>query len=109
MFIKTKLVSLITFGFAAGITLFPFIFVRPEVPLTRRLVVHEKIHLQQQAELLVLPFYLLYFFEYLYRLIQFENHYLAYRNISFEKEAYENEQNPRYLQKRLWWNWIKYL
>jgi hypothetical protein len=34
---------------------------------------------------------------------------LAYRNISFEKEAYLNEKDPDYLKKRSFWAFKKYL
>ncbi len=109
MFIRTRLVRLITFGFAAAITLFPFVLIRPEVSVNRRIVIHERIHLKQQAELLIIPFYILYLLEYLYRLFRYRNHYTAYRQISFEREAYENEADTSYLSKRRWWNWRKYL
>lgn len=33
----------------------------------------------------------------------------AYREISFEKEAYENERNLHYLEKRKWFSFLKYL
>tara|TARA_R110001583_G_C5614123_1_gene405600 strand:+ start:617 stop:757 length:141 start_codon:yes stop_codon:yes gene_type:complete len=42
------------------------------------------------------------------RLIQYKNHYKAYRNISFEKEAYQNERNLTYLNNRESYNFITY-
>ena len=51
---------------------------------------HEKIHIAQQKEMLVIPFYLWYFIEWLVRLFKKGN---AYQNISFEREAYVNEYN----------------
>lgn len=109
MFLRTRLTQWLTFGFAAGITLFPFVLIRPQVPLTRRLVVHERIHLQQQKELLVFPFFLLYLLEYLFNLLKYKSHYKAYFNISFEQEAYLNEKNILYLQHRKAFSWLKYL
>ena len=109
MFIKTRLAAWFSFGFANGITLFPFVLIAPTVRLSRRLVTHERIHLRQQTELLVLPFYVLYLLEYLVGLIRFRSRYQAYRNISFEKEAYSNDTNSRYLQARPLWNWRRYL
>lgn len=109
MFIRTRLVSFLTFRFAAGITLFPFVLIAPHVPLSRRLLIHERIHLRQQAELLVIPFYLLYLLEYLVRRLQTKTHYQAYRHISFEREAYENDKNPFYLEQRRTWSWLNYL
>lgn len=109
MFIRTRLVNYLTFRFAAGITLFPFVLIAPHVPLNRRLLVHERIHLQQQAELLVIPFYILYLLEYVSGRLRRKTHYQAYRAISFEREAYENDSNPRYLDQRKAWSWLKYL
>lgn len=109
MFIKTKLTRIITFGFASAITLFPFVLVRHDIKLQKSLIRHERIHLMQQKELLILPFFILYFFDYLLRLFYFRNHHKAYRNICFEKEAYCNESNPYYQQNRKHFNWLCYL
>lgn len=72
------------------------------------LVNHEKIHLRQQLELLVIPFFIIYGLEFLYRLIRYRNWNLAYRNISFEREAYKNESDLDFLKKRGFWNFIHY-
>jgi hypothetical protein len=56
--------------------------------------------LRQQLELLVIPFFIWYFIEYLFRLIQYKKADLAYRNISFEREAYANEKDLEYLKNR---------
>ncbi|EMR03180.1 hypothetical protein [Cesiribacter andamanensis] len=109
MFIRTALVRLITFGFASAISLYPLVLIGHTTRLSRRLVVHERIHLQQQAELLVIPFYVLYGLEYLVRLLHYRNRYRAYRNISFEREAYAHERTPVYLQRRPFWAWRRYL
>ncbi len=109
MFLKTLLVKYLTFGFASAITLFPFVLVLGHVKLSKTLVRHEKIHLAQQIELLVLPFYLLYLTEYVVKRVYYKNHYLAYKNISFEREAYQHESNPHYLKQRRAYSWIKYI
>ncbi len=84
-----------------GLTLFPFIFLKyPEDKRNIILVNHEKIHLRQQMELLIIPFFILYFAEYLFRFVQYKNANLAYRNISFEREAYANESNLVFLKER---------
>jgi len=70
---------------------------------------HERIHLSQQIEMLILPFYLWYSLEFLLRLVQFKNVYLAYKNISFEREAYANESDIDYFRKRHLWNFTHYL
>lgn len=84
-----------------GITIFPFIILKTK-NLKQNLVLinHEKIHLRQQIELLILPFFIIYVFEFLTRLIQYKNWSLAYRNISFEREAYRNEKDLNYLKSR---------
>lgn len=108
MFIRTRFTRWISFGFAAAITLFPFVLIAPGVPLSRRLVIHEKIHLRQQAELLLLPFYLLYLLEFITAYYRYGNQYQAYRHISFEKEAYAHEGDSNYLKHRPLWNWRHY-
>jgi hypothetical protein len=70
---------------------------------------HESIHLRQQAELLILPFYIWYITEYLIRLCLYQNHHKAYRSISFEKEAYSNEKEMDYLKNRPFWNFYRYI
>lgn len=93
-----------------GIALFPFIFIRkPEDRENNILINHEKIHLRQQIELLVIFFYIFYLIEYYYWLFKFKNQDLAYRRISFEREAYANESDLHYLRKRKFWSFRKYL
>lgn len=62
---------------------------------------HEAIHTAQMRELLYIFFYIIYGLEYIVRLFQhsFKNK-PAYRAISFEKEAYENEKDLDYLKNR---------
>lgn len=95
---------------AAGMALFPFILVKSAfLTHDKALLNHEKIHLRQQAELLVIPFYILYLTHYLFNLIRYRNHHRAYREIAFEKEAYHQEQDPDYLSGRQafsWWHYV---
>lgn len=70
---------------------------------------HESIHLRQQAELLIVFFYLWYALEFLIRLIQFQDRHKAYRNISFEREAYQKEINFEYLKNRSAYGFLKFL
>lgn len=93
-----------------GITLFPFIFIRkPEDKDNKILINHEKIHIRQQIELLVIFFYIWYVIEYYYWLIKLKNKHLAYMRISFEREAYANECHLNYLKKRKLWCFFNYL
>ena len=96
-------------GFNA-VTLWPFVVLRKaEFRNDNRLLFHERIHLRQQAELLVLPFYIWYGIEFLLRWIQYVNRHEAYRNISFEREAYQNDKDVTYLKKRSFWRFVHYL
>ncbi|MCU7614984.1 hypothetical protein N0B16_11100 [Chryseobacterium sp. GMJ5] len=93
-----------------GITLYPFIFIKnPEDKRNRVLINHEKIHLKQQLELLVIFFYLAYVAEYYYHFFRLKNAEKAYRSISFEKEAYAMEHDLDYIKKRKPWAFWKYL
>lgn len=55
---------------------------------------HEHIHLQQQRELLFIPFFVIYLVEWVARL--FISPKTAYRDISFEREAFANEDDINY-------------
>ncbi len=93
-----------------GVALYPFIFLKnPKDKDNSVFITHEKIHLRQQIELLILPFYVWYGIEYLVRIIQYKDKKAAYRNISFEREAYQNEKNRNYLKKRSFWRFIRYV
>ncbi|WP_419212551.1 hypothetical protein ACNR9Q_00130 [Maribacter sp. X9] len=93
-----------------GLSLWPFIFLK-NVSLKEDsvLINHEKIHLRQQQELLIFPFYILYLLEWLLRAVWYMDSYRAYQNISFEREAYVNEDQMDYLSKRKCFSFIKYL
>jgi len=94
----------------SGLTIYPFVFLKHRSSKTDDVLInHEKIHLKQQLELLILPFYLFYVLEFLCRLMYYKNWYLAYINISFERESYKNEANLNYLNERKPWAFLKYL
>lgn len=69
---------------------------------------HERIHLKQQLELLILPFYIWYGLEWLVKWCIYKDRYIAYKNISFEREAYFHESNLDYLKKRRIFEFLKY-
>lgn len=79
-------------GFA-GINLFGVLFVRKNVVVTERMLNHEKIHTAQMKELGYIFFYIIYLLEWLVRLFLPGN---AYRNISFEREAYMYDSKKYY-------------
>jgi len=93
-----------------GISIFPFIFLSTAASKSSRVLInHEKIHLKQQLELLVLPFYIWYMLEFLIRFAYYQNRERAYRNISFEREAYAKEHDLSYLSCRKFWSFLNYL
>ena len=91
--------------------LWPFVFVRKEIQSRYGEVTenHERIHGEQQKELLVLPFLLWYGAEWLVGLIRYRNASKAYRSISFEQEAYINQYDLEYLKGRRRFSWAKYV
>ena len=92
-----------------GITLYPFIFIKNhEDKKNRVLINHEKIHIRQQLELLIVFFYILYVTEYYYHFFRLKNAHAAYHAISFEREAYSMEHDLNYLKNRKFWAFRKY-
>lgn len=78
------------------INLFGVLFVRKGCTMRESDYNHEAIHTKQMKDLLYVPFYILYLLEW-------------YRNISFEKEAYDNENDMDYIDKREHFSWIEYI
>ncbi|GEM55341.1 hypothetical protein B0A58_11625 [Flavobacterium branchiophilum NBRC 15030 = ATCC 35035] len=93
-----------------GITIFPFVFLKnKQLKNNKCLINHEKIHLKQQLELLIIPFFIWYLIDFFIQYYRFKNKNAAYRNIVFEKEAYANEQNLNYLTERKMYDFLKYI
>lgn len=93
-----------------GLTFYPFVFLADkDDKLNEEFINHERIHIRQQLELLIVPFYLWYITEYLFRLIQFRDRKKAYYSISFEKEAYANEKDLEYVKSRSFWRFLRYV
>ncbi|MDP3312952.1 hypothetical protein [Lutibacter sp.] len=94
----------------SGLAIYPFIFLKErKLEENKPLLNHERIHLQQQKELLWVFFFVWYFIEFIILLLKFKNRNKAYKNISFEKEAYKNEENLLYLNQRKFYSFLKYL
>lgn len=92
-----------------AINIFGTIWSRDTSWIDRFVVNHERIHTAQQRELLFVPFYILYGIEWLIRIFMYRNRDLAYRNISFEREAYANGHDLSYLPRRRHYSWLGYL
>ena len=93
----------------SAITLFPVILLRrPEDRYDKTLINHEKIHLRQQLELLIILFYLWYVIEYYFWYFRLKDSFLAYKYISFEREAFAMEDDHDYLKTRKLWSFWKY-
>lgn len=88
--------------------LYPFVLIREKRFRDNEVLLnHEKIHLQQEMEMLILPFYFMYLLHYIYNRFRGMQHEKAYRNIIFEREAYTYEADLTYLKSRKLFNWLK--
>ena len=110
-----------------AINLFGVLFVKNNAKIDDVTINHESIHSRQFVELMVLfavatvfirwwlpvfapfAFYAWYVIEWIVRLIQYLDTREAYRNISFEREAYLNEGDLCYLKDRKMFNFLKYM
>ena len=93
-------------GFTA-MNLFGVLCVRREAAeLTPGMLNHEKIHSAQMREMLYIPFYIWYLLEWILGLFLPGN---AYRNISFEREAYKYQNDLSYLSRRGRFAWFRFL
>lgn len=95
-----------------AMALWPFVVANTSLKrqgVSAQLLRHEKIHLRQQLELLVLPFYIWYIIEWLFRWFMYKDRNRAYRAICFEQEAYTNDRRINYLTVRKAWSFLKYL
>ena len=109
------------------INLFGILFARKKAKIDEVTINHESIHSRQFVELMVLfavatvfirwwlplfsPlfFYAWYIVEWLVHLIRFRSTYIAYRRISFEREAYTHQVDMSYTNGRYWFNFLKYI
>lgn len=89
-----------------AMNLFGVLFVRGNARIDDITLNHEKIHTAQMKEMWYVFFYVWYIVEWLIRLFMKGN---AYRNISFEREAYNNEKDLDYLKSRKRFGFAKYI
>ena len=84
----------------------PFgIYIKDKYYLSPTIRNHERIHWEQQMEMMVVFFYLWYFVEWFIKLFIYGKR--AYYNISFEREA--NYFECHYEYKRTGLDWINFL
>ena len=88
-----------------ALTLFPWIFTKYE-KINENIVNHEKIHIEQYKETLIIGFPIIMIINYILNLIYYFDLNIAYKNTLFEKEAYENMNNYQYLKYRRRYSWL---
>ena len=101
--------NIIPFPGYKAMMLFGILFVRKKARIDDVTIRHESIHCEQMKETLFIGFYIWYVVEYLVRLVLYRNLDEAYRNISFEQEAYFFEGDSGYLDRRPHYVWFRYL
>ena len=110
--------DIIPFGFATYINLFGVIFTKlPNLKLKKEVENHETIHTYQMKYMLYIFFYIWYGIEYILKFIpalfwnrgNFGPLQFAYRSISFEQEAFYNQNNLKYLEIVKPYAWLKYV
>lgn len=97
--------NIIPFPGYKAMNLFGVLFVRGNTRIDDITLNHEKIHTAQIKEMLYVFFYIWYAIEWLIRLPKGN----AYRSISFEREAYENDSDINYLKNRKRYAFLKYI
>ena len=97
--------NIIPFSGYKAMNLFGVLFVRGNARIDDITLNHEKIHTAQIKEMLYVFFYVWYVIEWLIRLPKGN----AYRNISFEREAYDNQYDLNYLKSRRRFVFLKYI
>lgn len=100
--------KLIPFGDYSTINLFGILFTKKD-KLSKTTINHELIHTAQMKEMGYIFFYLWYVIEYCLIRLFHRKQGDAYHDISFEEEAYNNQYDLSYLDKRKHYSWIKYI
>lgn len=93
----------IPFGKYVAMAFWPVVVVKKPIDTKlnlARILNHEFIHLEQQKELFVIPFYLIYVLEFCFHFLSIWNWDQAYRSISFEREAFAHQYDLLYNSTR---------
>lgn len=105
---KIILTDRFPFGRYATINIFGVLFTKTPY-LSREVILHEQIHTAQMKEMLFIFFYIWYACEYLFIRLFHKKQHDAYKDVSFEEEAYNNMSNRQYLFVRKHYAWLKYI
>ncbi|MEO5599688.1 MAG: hypothetical protein ABIR06_02050 [Cyclobacteriaceae bacterium] len=97
------------FNYYTGLSFFIFIWITRQPSDETQLVRHEKIHFWQQVEMLFVFHWILYALFYLLGRMKGQCHYIAYRYNPFELEAFANDPDASYLEKRRAFAWAGFL
>ncbi len=102
--------NIIPFSGYKAMALFPFIFIRKEHrdKITKETINHEAIHFEQQKELGLIFFLILYIIQWFFKSIMYGSKE-GYKKNCFEAEAFANMNNLKYLEKRKRYSFFKYL
>jgi len=103
-----------------AITLFGNLYIKGSRKVSDQLLNHERIHSRQWKELLHVGFIVWYLVEWFVRFVFYSIKWTvepksnfdwkhAYRNISFEREAYTNQSDESYIARRKRFSYLKYI
>ena len=92
---------------AAAWVIWPFIIFKRKDLLTEERLNHERIHIRQCNETLVVGFYVIYLINWLINIVTMNP--ALHRAILFEREAYDKQSDEYWLEKRKFWHWTKYI
>ena len=104
--VKNRFIPPIGFSY---VNLFGVLFTRRYRLISSVELNHEQIHTEQMKEMLYVFFYLWYLIEWFVRLIMLRDSHKAYRSISFEQEAYYNQEKLTYIEGRKRYRWLSSL
>lgn len=71
--------------------------------------IHETIHLRQELEMGIILFYVWFVVEFLIKLMITLSWSRAYRSVAFEQEAYRNQLEKSYLERRPAFAWLRFV
>ncbi|KAJ1469528.1 hypothetical protein T484DRAFT_1982124 [Baffinella frigidus] len=89
-----------------GITLWPFIFLS-EGCHDDQIINHERIHIHQANEMLVIGMYIVWVFDFLRGIVVFGDARTSYLHNRLEREAMMHEDDLSYLSKRRAFEWTR--